>query len=129
VIVLDTHIVIWLAETPELLSMAAKEAIKSERENGLLAISDMTLLELARVISGGKVEVRTSLPSFLEVVERKFKILPVTASIAELTMQFSTSYPRDPIDRVIGATAIAHSCRLVTKDGPIRKSGEVNCVW
>jgi PIN domain nuclease of toxin-antitoxin system len=129
VIVLDTHIVIWLAESPELLSAAATEAIKSERQTGSLAISDMTLLELARVISGGKLAVRTSLSAFLEQVERNFKILPVTGTIAELTMLFSPAYPRDPVDRVIGATALAHSCRLVTKDGSIRKSGEVNCVW
>jgi PIN domain nuclease of toxin-antitoxin system len=129
VIILDTHIVIWLAEAPELLSAAATKAIKSERQDGLVAISDMTLLELARIISGGKVGVRTSLSAFLVEVERNFTILPVTGAIAERTMLFSPAYPRDPIDRVIGATALAHSCKLITKDDPIRRSGEVDCVW
>lgn len=128
-IVLDTHIVIWLAEAPELLSAAATKAIKSERKDSLVAISDMTLLELARIISGGKVGVRTSLSAFLVEVERNFTILPVTGAIAARTMLFSPAYPRDPVDRVIGATALAHSCRLITKDDPIRKSGEVDCVW
>jgi PIN domain nuclease of toxin-antitoxin system len=129
VIVLDTHVVIWLAEVPELLSAAATKAIKGERQSGVVAISDMTLLELARVISGGKVGVRTSLPAFLRQVERTFTILPVTGAIAELTMAFSSAYPRDPVDRVIGATALANSCKLVTKDESIRRSGEVDCVW
>jgi PIN domain nuclease of toxin-antitoxin system len=129
VIILDTHIVIWLAEAPELLSAAATKAIKSERQGGSVAISDMTLLELARIISGGKVGVRTSLPAFLKEVERNLTILPVTGAIAERTLLFSPAYPRDPVDRVIGATALAHSCKLITKDDPIRKSGEVACVW
>jgi PIN domain nuclease of toxin-antitoxin system len=129
VTVVDTHVVIWLAEAPELLSAAATKAIKSERQSGLVAISEMTLLELARVISGGKVGVRTSLSAFLGQVERTFTILPVTGAIAELTMAFSPDYPRDPVDRVIGATALAHSCKLVTKDELIRRSGEVDCVW
>ena len=128
-IVLDTHIVIWLAEAPELLSDAATSAIKSERQSGSLVISDMTLLELARLISGGKVGVRTSLAAFLVQVERNFEVLPVTGVIAELTMKFSPAYPRDPVDRVIGATALAHSCKLITKDEKIQRSGEVDCVW
>lgn len=128
-IILDTHIVIWLAESPHMISATATEAIRSERRDGLLAISDMTLLELARLITVKKVQTRTSLPAFLEEVERSFKVLPVTGVIAELTMLFSQAYPRDPVDRVIGATALAHNCKLVTKDGPIRKSGEVNCIW
>jgi PIN domain nuclease of toxin-antitoxin system len=129
VIVLDTHIVIWLADAPELLSAAATKAIKSERRSGSLVISDMTLLELARVISGGKVGLRTSLPAFLEQVERNFKVLPVTGAIAALTTRFSSAYPKDPGDRVIGATALAHSCKLITKDEKIQRSGEVDCVW
>ena len=128
-IVVDTHIVIWLAEAPELLSAAATKAIMNERQSGSVAISDMTLLELARVISGGKVGVRTSLTAFLGQVERTFTVLPVTGAIAEQTMLFSPAYPRDPVDRVIGATALAHSCSLVTKDELIRSSGEVDCVW
>lgn len=128
-IVLDTHILIWLAEAPELLSAAATEAVKRERQSGLVAISDMTLLELARIISGGRVAVRTSLRAFLGQVEKSFTIIPVTGVIVERTMLFSPAYPRDPVDRVIGATALAHSCKLVTKDEPIRRSREVDCVW
>lgn len=128
-IVLDTHVVIWLAEAPDLLSEAATEAIRSERQSGLLAISDLTLLELAGILSGGRVAVRTSLRAFLAEVERSFTILPVTGVIAERTMLFSPAYPKDPVDRVIGATALAHSCKLVTKDDLIRRSQEVDCVW
>jgi PIN domain nuclease of toxin-antitoxin system len=89
----------------------------------------MTLLELARLISSGKVEMRTSMSAFLQRVEQSFKVLPVTGAIAEQAMMFSSAYPRDPVDRVIGATVLMHACKLITKDKAIRQSGEVKCVW
>ncbi len=128
-IVLDTHIVIWLAESPELLSSVATEAIKVERRDGVLAISDMSLLELARLIFSRRLEVRTPLSMFLQRIEQSFKVLPVTSAIAEQAMLFSSDYPRDLVDRVIGATAVTHGCRLITKDRGIRQSKEVDCVW
>lgn len=128
-ILLDTHVVVWLAESPEMLSQAAEEAIRHERHTGLLGISGMTLLELAKIISDGKLKARTSVGAFLEAVERRFHVFPVTGAIAELATKFSPVYPKDPVDRVIGATALAHGCRLVTRDGPIRASREVDCVW
>jgi PIN domain nuclease of toxin-antitoxin system len=129
VIVLDTHVVLWLAEAPELLSKKASAAILKERQSGSLSISDMTLLELARLISAGRISVRTSVADFLASLERNFTILPITGSIAERATTFSTAYPRDPVDRVVGATALIHGTRLITKDEKIRASGEVNCVW
>ena len=128
-LVLDTHVVIWLAETPEFLSAAAVAAIGRERTSGVLAISDMTLLEVARLISRGRVEVQTSLTDFLEELERNFRVLPVTGAIARRVMGFSLAYPKDPVDRVVGATALVHGSPLVTKDEAIRDSGEVDCVW
>jgi len=55
-------------------------------------------------------------------------VLPITAAIAERSMQFSTAYPRDPADRLIGAAASVHGIRLVTRDKGIVASGEINCV-
>ena len=128
-IVLDTHAVIWLAEWPELLSTAATEAIVSARKADGIAIADKTLWELAMLISRGRVEVRTSLRDFLIEVERNCIVLPVTSAIAERSTQFSPRYPNDPTDQVIGATAVVHGLKLVTKDASIRASGEVDCVW
>ena len=119
----------WLAEAPELLSPAARRAIQNERKAGVLGVSDMTLLELARIVSHGKVIVSTSLEAFLRSVEANFSILPLTSAIAARTISFSTAYPKDPVDRVVGATAIVHSGKLVTKDDAIRESGEVKCIW
>jgi PIN domain nuclease of toxin-antitoxin system len=129
VILIDTHTAVWLAETPEELSPRAYEAIRLERLIDGLAISDKSLWELAMLIARGRISVRTPMRVFLETVERNFTVLPITAAIAERATMFSQMYPRDPTDRIIGATAIVHGMKLVTKDAPIRDSKEVDCIW
>ena len=128
-IVLDTHVVLWLAYEPELLSQAASEAIRQARREDGLAVPDKCLWELAMLVSRGQVKVRTSLRDFLQEVERNCSVLPITSAIAERAVLFSDRYPSDPTDRLIGATAVAHGLKLVTKDRKIRASGEVDCVW
>jgi PIN domain nuclease of toxin-antitoxin system len=64
-ILVDTHIVIWLAADPALLSARAKTAIGNARQNGEgLAISDMTLLELT-MLSRRRIVLATSLERLL----------------------------------------------------------------
>jgi PIN domain nuclease of toxin-antitoxin system len=53
-ILLDTHIVIWLAFEPNKLSKRAKEAIRAARVEGGLAIAGITLLELAWLAERGE---------------------------------------------------------------------------
>jgi PIN domain nuclease of toxin-antitoxin system len=129
VILLDTHVVLWVAQVPELLSMSAEEAIRVERQRDGVGISDKTFWELAMMISYGRVRVKTSLLHFLRAIEERFTIFPVTAEIAARAVSLSTKYPKDPADRIIGATALVHGLRLVTKDEEIGASGEVPVVW
>ncbi len=46
--------------------------------------------------------------------------MPLTPGIAETAVSLPTSFPGDPADRLIYATAIEHGWRLVTKDGRLR---------
>ncbi len=79
--------------------------------------------------SRGEIRLPSSFLEFLQGLESMFVVLPITAAIAAKSLQFSDSFPRDPADRIIAATAIVHGLRLVTKDEGIRNSGEVDCVW
>lgn len=128
-ILVDTQAVLWLGHDEASLSEAARQALIAGRLEGTLAVSDFTLREIAMLISRGLVTVPTALGNYLAFVESLFTVLPVTAKIAERSVQFGAAYPKNPADRVIGATAIVHGLRLVTADAAIRASGEVNCVW
>jgi PIN domain nuclease of toxin-antitoxin system len=43
--------------------------------------------------------------------------------------QLGDSFPPDPADRLIAATARVHDLTLITSDQPIRKSGAVRTLW
>lgn len=81
------------------------------------------------MIERKKVQAPLPLGPYLREIERFFKVLPITADIAERSMMFSTNYPKDPTDRIIGATALSYGIPLVTGDEAIRKSNEVQCIW
>lgn len=127
-ILLDTNVVIWLAQNPDRLPAAIHKAIARERQLDGLAISCHTLWEMALLISKKRISTEGSLRGFLEAVEKRFTVLPITGAIAERATQFSDRYPRDPADRLIGATAIVNNLILLTSDKAIAASGEVQCI-
>jgi PIN domain nuclease of toxin-antitoxin system len=130
VILVDTHIVLWLALEPKQLSPdALKLLAESRQKSDGVAIADVTLWEIAMAVSRGKVVLETPLSAFLRSIEETYRIFPMTGEIAERGMKFSEMYPRDLADRMIGATALVHGLKLVTRDERIHASGEVPVVW
>ena len=128
-ILLDTHIVIWLAFEPNKLSKRAKEVIRAARLQGGLAIAGITLMELAWLAEKGRVETTLSVESFVRLFASKMTVLPITPEIAARAVSFPDSYPKDPQDRLIGATALVEGIQLVTHDKAIKKSGMIPTIW
>lgn len=128
-ILLDTHVVVWLAFEPERLSKRAREAIRAARGEGGLAIAAISLLELAWLAEKGRVETALSVESFVRQCAQKMTVLPITPEIAARAVSLPNSYPKDPQDRLIGATALVEGIELVTHDRQIRRSGMVEVLW
>jgi PIN domain nuclease of toxin-antitoxin system len=130
VILLDTHVVVWLAFDQEQISKKARNAIDDARKNADgLAISDITLLELAALASKGRIRLDISLESFLQEVEARFIVLPISGRACARITGLPASYPKDPADRIIGATALVEGLYLLTSDREIRRSGTVQTIW
>ena len=129
-ILLDTHVVLWLTTDPAKLSGKAKLAIEDARENGDgLNISDITLLELATLASKGRIRLGISLESFLQEIEARFVVLPISGRACARSIGLPTAYPKDPADRIIGATALVEGLSLITADLEIRRSKAVYTIW
>ena len=129
-ILLDTHVVVWLAFDPAQLSKKARAAIDDARQNGGgLGISDITLLELAMLSSKGRIRLNISLESFLREVETRFVVLPINGRICVRALELPAAYPKDPADRIIGATALVEGLPLLTADSAIRRSRALNTIW
>lgn len=128
-ILLDSHVLIWAVADSKRLSKAAASAIRRARRGDGLAVSAITAYEVAWQIASGRIQgygtVETSLLRFLEGVTMR----PITPEIAALAAQFPEDYPRDPADRLIGATARAEGMTLVTRDERIRRSPLLRTVW
>jgi PIN domain nuclease of toxin-antitoxin system len=130
VILVDTHVVVWLAFDQDRISRKARTAIDNARKNADgLAISDITLLELATLASKGRIRLDISLESFLEEVEARFVVLPISGRACARAMEFPPSYPKDPADRIIAATALVEGLSLLTADSEIRRSKTVRTIW
>jgi PIN domain nuclease of toxin-antitoxin system len=129
VILLDTHVLVWLANEPTKLSRRATEAIRAASQSGGLAISAMTLWELAWLATHGRLEITGTVEAFVERISSRTAIRPVTVRVAVLANQLPDGYSTDPCDRLIGATALAEGIALVTKDVKIRTSAQVKTIW
>ncbi len=129
-ILVDTHVVVWLAFHQDRLSKKAREVIEDVRKNkGGLAISDITLLELATLASKGRLHLNITLESFLREVESRFVVLPIGSAACARILELPATYPKDPVDRIIGATALVGGLTLLTADREIRRSKVVNAIW
>jgi PIN domain nuclease of toxin-antitoxin system len=108
-ILVDTHVVVWLAFDQNQLSRTARTAIDNTRKNAAgLAISDITLLELATLASKDRIQLDISLESFLQEVESRFIVLPVSGRECARAMVFQGPIPK--IQR-IALSALPHWSR------------------
>ena len=58
--------------------------------------------------------------SWLEQLGAQVRTIPLTPAIAATAVSLPSSFPGDPADRLIYATAVEHGWRLVTKDRRLR---------
>jgi len=117
--------VIWLASDPSLLSAAATDAIRTARENGGVGISCISLFELAWLAKNQRIVLKTSLEAFLVEVEDSLPYPADHSGRHAHRREFPSPYPLDPMDRIIGATALDRGVPLVTKDKIDSKSKSV----
>ncbi len=128
-ILLDTHVLIWLASEPAKLSKKASGAIRRASQGTGIAISAITLWELAWLATHERLEITGTVEAFVERISSRTAIRPVTVKVAVLANQFPANYSGNPCDRVIGATALAEGIALVTKDTRIRACKQIQTIW
>jgi PIN domain nuclease of toxin-antitoxin system len=107
-----------------------REIRKAQREGGC-AIASISLWELALLFAKGTLRASgTIAASIQEIVDRAtVSVLEINSEIAGLAMAFPETYPKDPGDRLIGATARALGITLITQDEKILASPLVRTIW
>jgi len=110
---LDTHLLV--AVLIDDLRPRERRLVRSEP----LAISDIVLWELAKLIQLGRLVLDMDSPEFRACV-RQLTIIPISLEIAWQSTHLDFS--SDPADEIIAATSVVEGIPLLTRDRTILKS-------
>ena len=128
-IVLDTHAAYFYVTASQM--GATGQSILASLSRDELVISDVTLIELARLIAEGTITLRTHPFEWLEQFASAFTVQPVTPAIAHVAANYTFAH-KDPNDRQILATAQVLGLSLITKDRKLTRLAPtvgVRVVW
>ena len=115
-ILLDTHVAIWLANDDARLGSQSRKQVLTARDNNQLSVSAISFWEIALLIAKNRLEPRSD-PVTLrnDFLHTGVTELALTGDIAMLAVSLENLHA-DPADRFIVATSIVHDAILVTAD-------------
>jgi len=122
-LLLDTHILLrWHTSSKQLSREQIRAIEKCAVHKEPLAISAVTLIEIALLVGDGNLDIAGGMEGFFAHLHQSplFQILPITFEIAAGLAYLGML--RDPFDRTIVATARVHRLQLVTSDQRIAAS-------
>ncbi len=128
-IVLDTHVLLWLASDPSKLSAAAIGSIDFDPDPGFSAIS---VYEVGYLLARGRIGLDRPIRSWFADLARQHSLIPIPVSVeiaARAAAIDRAEFGGDPADRLIYATAVEHGSRLVSADGTLRDADPSRVVW
>jgi PIN domain nuclease of toxin-antitoxin system len=128
VILLDTHTWLWWVQGASApLPPTTAERIRTA---DLVAVASVSCLEVAWLAKKGRIVLPGTVESFFDEALGKagLNLLPLTPSIAAKSAALPDIH-RDPIDRVIVATALEHGADLLSKDELVAKYPGVRVHW
>ena len=120
-LLIDTHVLLWLLASDGRLHPAARELIEDERRRRRLFVSSATYWELARLVQLGRIDLGCDL--------RVWRARRSDAGLGEIPLDTETLIlaedlrqqraPNDLADRLIMAGALSRRARLATADREI----------
>jgi PIN domain nuclease of toxin-antitoxin system len=111
--------------------MKAASAIVQADDAGTLACCDISLWEIAMLISKGRLDPGTDTQKFIQLIldARNIKVLHITPEIAARSTQQDFCPHGDLADRIIAASTILHKSKLVTSDQKLASVAGLHIIW
>lgn len=126
-ILLDTHIWIWLTDEHEALSAYQAQVIEEHRSDGL-GVSAISCWEVAKLVEYGRLNLACDLETWMDAALDLpgIQLIELTPTIAIESTKLPGEFHRDPADQIIVATARIHRLNLLTMDDKILKYEHVH---
>lgn len=121
---------IFDALSPDKLSATAKKSIINAEKKSQLFCSDISLWEIAMLITKKRLTPGTDIETFMRLLlnARGIQVLGINMEIAILSATMELDH-FDPADRIIAATAIQHNASLVTCDKKLSRINALSIIW
>jgi PIN domain nuclease of toxin-antitoxin system len=129
VIVLDTHAWVWWAGETGDLSPAAAQTIAEAEEIGVCTIS---CWEVAMLVARRRLELKLDVEGWVAAALRLPGVVELRLDARMATRAGGLdreSFPGDPADRIIYATAVERGARLLSRDAAIAAHDPARVVW
>jgi PIN domain nuclease of toxin-antitoxin system len=127
---LDTSTWIWLVESPSKLSTKVAN-ITSKIDNAPFGLSTISIWEVAKKVSLGKLAISSPLQYWMSKAVREpfIQPIPLSVEIALESNQLPGIFHNDPADQIIVATARIMNLTILAKDDLILKYSHAKSVW
>lgn len=116
-VLVDTHVMVWWTSDLDQISPAAALALSAAGE---LAVASITWYELAWLAERGRLAMTMPSRAWLDSMAAHVRTVALTPAIAAAAASLPDTFPGDPADRIIYATAMEHGWQVVTKDRRMR---------
>ena len=129
-IVLDTHVWIWLLAAPQTLSPTARKAVDQASAPKRILISAISVWELFMLVKKGRLELTVPPAAFVTATQRdpRFQIVPIDERMARRSVELPDIHG-DPADRMILATGIELGAAIVSKDHRLAEYSVAQVLW
>ncbi len=128
-IILDTHIWVWLVQGDKRLSKNHFRLIR-EHESDAIGVCAISLWEVAKAVELDRLFLPIPVEDWLETAlsQTGIVLLPLTPEIAVESTRLPENVHKDPFDQLIVATARVFDVPLVTVDSDIVKYPHVKLI-
>jgi PIN domain nuclease of toxin-antitoxin system len=127
---LDTHVLLHWLEHGKRLSRQQKRIIDRCGPQNPLLVASITLWEIATLYELGRIRLRLPLRDWLEAAAAPplVECVSISPAIAAEVAVLPPTFHRDPVDRILVATARVLGATLLTQDERIVRAGIVTTV-
>lgn len=126
VLLLDTHVWLWLMSGEGDMKPSAVRVVEDAAFHGLVRISAITVWEVAMLEAKGRIRLSRDCMAWVDEALRApgIALVPLTPEIAVDSSRLPGKFHGDPADRILVATARREDAVLLTRDEKILAYGK-----